>query len=553
MADMGSFHKQFYEIKDKVYQDNFVLKYTSAQAPQRRRVRVGTGRQKQMSIRYSVRKVSGESVRVCKDAFMKILHINKTRLNGVVRRNKQSGLMAHETRGGDRKSEKFGDLKVAICNFVKNFKGVESHYCRSKSKRIYLPSELNITKMFKMFKTENPNLNCKQSYFRKVFTTKFNIGFCHPRSDICSKCLQYGELIKLEQDEEKRGQLKNELTLHKKRGNAFFEFLKDESPDLMILSFDCQKNQNLPKVPDQAAYYSRQLYVFNFTIVKGTSKDDLTAKNVFSYVWTEDEHAKGSNEIASALYDYLTSQTTSFEGIKTLRLMCDGCPGQNKNSTLVATVCKWLSSNAPDTLKKVEMIFPIPGHSYIPPDRVFGVTEKEIKTRNTIIDPEEYINIFREHATVKMLGKEVVVYDWKKSLKGIIKDPKDFHFKISECKRLIFSRLKKDNRNIVVRGEMYYNNDIGARKCLTKAGRLPCHLNPQPIAPGEVAVKPAKIADVKKLLRTHFGDDWAERPQLRYYTSLLSTPETIPENAEEQEHNLLCEEHMDFDPPSQLI
>lgn len=85
--------------------------------------------------------------------------------------------MAIERRGGDRKSTKNVGLRNAIIKFIKRFKGVESHYCRSKSRRIYLPSKLSVASMFKMFLTEYTEFShCKESFFRRIFNTKFNIS-----------------------------------------------------------------------------------------------------------------------------------------------------------------------------------------------------------------------------------------------------------------------------------------------------------------------------------------------------------------------------------------
>lgn len=64
----------------------------------------------------------------------------------------------------------------------------------------------------------------------------------------------------------------------------------------------------LPKISDQAAYYSRQLYIYNFAVVKSVPENTLNRNNVTLYTWTEDEHRKGANEIASAVYN--TLQTT---------------------------------------------------------------------------------------------------------------------------------------------------------------------------------------------------------------------------------------------------
>lgn len=124
--------------------------------------------------------------------------------------------------------------------------------------------------------------------------------------------------------------------VHVLKAKAFYKFLSDQNEEIIIFSFDCQKNQNLPKVPDQSTYFSRQISLHNFTIVERNSRSALTPKNVFSYVWTEDCYAKDSNLIASAVFDRLNK--TNLSSYKTIRLMSDGCGGQNKNQFLFPCV-----------------------------------------------------------------------------------------------------------------------------------------------------------------------------------------------------------------------
>lgn len=71
----------------------------------------------------------------------------------------------------------------------------------------------------------------------------------------------------------------------------------------------------------------------------GHSHSELTQNNVFTYIWTEDVHAKGSNEISSALYHCLQNNI-DFTDVEVLRLMADGCSGQNKNSTIIGMISK---------------------------------------------------------------------------------------------------------------------------------------------------------------------------------------------------------------------
>ncbi|GBP39884.1 hypothetical protein EVAR_29114_1 [Eumeta japonica] len=89
--------------------------------------------------------------------------------------------------------------------------------------------------------------------------------------------------------------------------------------------------------------------------------------------------------------------------VSSVRLIADGCAGQNKNSTLLAMCSKWLTE-APRHVKCLEVIFPVVGHSYIPPDRVFALIEKEVKKREIIANPQEYLEIISQFSSVIHLG-----------------------------------------------------------------------------------------------------------------------------------------------------
>ena len=89
-------------------------------------------------------------------------------------------------------------------------------------------------------------------------------------------------------------------------GKKTFHTLLNKFEDgAVTLVFDCEKNLMLPKV--KTNQHSRQLHLFNFTVVRMVPTKKLGNANVTSYVWTEDERPRGSSEIASAMYDTLTS------------------------------------------------------------------------------------------------------------------------------------------------------------------------------------------------------------------------------------------------------
>lgn len=83
----------------------------------------------------------------------------------------------------------------------------------------------------------------------------------------------------------------------------------------------------------------------------------LSKDKVFSYVSFENEFKKGSCQIASAVYHRLNSLDLS--GIRTIKLIADGCGDQNKNSMLIGMLSTFLIKDAPATLKVIKVVFPI--------------------------------------------------------------------------------------------------------------------------------------------------------------------------------------------------
>nr|CAH7743168.1 unnamed protein product [Callosobruchus chinensis] len=334
MKELQFVHARFYEIPSKLKQDAFILKCCNAILPKRRRRREqreegSTAYQKQVSIGYRIPKQGGEWIRICRSAFMKILDLKKDRIQGVVKRFFFEGQTPSENRGGDRVLGKNDKKKLAMSNFMESFK-----CCRSQvTRRTYLPCELNIRKLHKLYiSSVEPFLTVKEHYFRSYFTTHYNIGFGTPITDACSVCLRHKENIKKEKDDERKNELNILQELHKLKAKAFYKMLKANRKEREVFSMDCQKNLALPKLPDQRAYFSSQYNFYNFSIVNGTANAKLNPETVTAYVWTDLDLPKNSSVIASALFHKLSNHNFS-EKIKEIFIFADGCPGQNKNIT----------------------------------------------------------------------------------------------------------------------------------------------------------------------------------------------------------------------------
>lgn len=107
------------------------------------------------------------------------------------------------------------------------------------------------------------------------------------------------------------------------------------------------------------------------------------------YQWTETQGGRGSTKIGSALLHYLDS--LDLERKNVLRLVCDGCGGQNKNSHIIHALMFWLVSKSLEHIEEINL--------------TFGRVEKQIKTMPVITKKEEYVDIYKNHGTILKLGK----------------------------------------------------------------------------------------------------------------------------------------------------
>lgn len=128
-----------------------------------------------------------------------------------------------------------------------------------------------------------------------------------------------------------------------------------------------------------------QINFYHLTIVCRSSKAKLDQENVRSHVWTVIDHQRNFNEVSSAVHHILL-QFNFTDKIKIVRLVCDGCGAQNKNSTVIGMPIYWLQYEAPSNIEKVKhsQLF---DYSYIPPYQVFGQIYRIYKKQKLSIHP----------------------------------------------------------------------------------------------------------------------------------------------------------------------
>lgn len=286
------------------------------------------------------------------------------------------------------------DIYQKICDHIASFKGRGSHYSTKDSQKTYLPQELNLNKMFQMFKELHPLCKVYYETYRTIFVKKFNISFGYPKSDTCSTCDEYlakKKVLECERDtadttsnpdcsnkeESKKPKnviLKeiNKLTIlhnvHLAKAKSFYiikrsakqSSRKSELKESICIDFG--KNFPIPKIPTNDVYYKRQLSVCLFNI--RTLSNSL---NVF-YVYPETIGKKGSNDVSSLVNHFLYNHLDL--KVRHLELFCDSCGGQNKNYTFFRFLHNVVHHQK--RLDSIKVTFPIRGHSYMENDKNMG-------------------------------------------------------------------------------------------------------------------------------------------------------------------------------------
>lgn len=361
---------------------------------------------------------------------------------------------------------------------------------------------------------KNKPVVCVQT-FTNVFYSFFNLGFGNPKTDVCSTCQKFDQDIEA-------GGLAGEEGVHKKKlheleAAKFYRKLNQSGlkRNVLCASFDLQQNMPLPRSNVGEAYYKRQLWLYNFGIIihKTKVKKEATQsrKNVFLYSWLENEGGRGSNEICSAVFNFLRRIRKRCELRKytNLHLYCDSCPGQNKNKTLLAALLQYVNSRL-CVFKRVIVTFPVVGHSYLPADRVFGRIEKEFRKRSEIINPNGYYSILEKHGNLKRYNRDWYHYDYKTMADSLINSN---NCGLRDTRRWMFEKNSKE----VKLSESFDGNWKTFR--ILKKQVVNLGIRKPKLLPPQTHVTAEKKKDVEQLLKLVKGS----KEDKKIYDDLLKT------------------------------
>ena len=336
---------------------------------------IATGRKprrKHLSRVYSPTTGSG-TVRVCKGLFLSTLKVSNDRLDRALAAQRANGEVPQKDKRGCNAKRKIAQEHVKeVMDHINMFLRYISHYTRNHQEhRQFLAQNLSIRILYEDYKQHCQQVGrpcVKESFYRKVFVTKFNLHFHQPLKDTCQKCDRFDITLKATPSDSAVAAQKE---LHQRKAEKSRETLKNSkaltSLQHAVFTFDLQKTLICPVVTTGVAYYKRQLCVYNLGI------HDIVDDSAKMYVWDESVASRGATEIGSCLFRYIQQKVTS--GAHTITMFSDSCGGQNRNFK-IASLMSYL---AEEMKVVITLHFMQSGHSFLPNDADFGVIEKEKK------------------------------------------------------------------------------------------------------------------------------------------------------------------------------
>lgn len=259
-----------------------------------------------------------------------------------------------------------------------------SHYAREKTESKYLNSDLNLAKLYALYKEEVDH-PVSQSFYSRIFYDNFNLRFKKPKTDTCHKCDIYmakrksctGDELEMLDEWHEAHLACGECIQAQMKADIAAAKIDDK---LETFTYDMQKILPLLKVPTSISYYKRNWNLYNLVIHTAS-----TGKGKFN-TWTEDEASKGTQEVGSCLKVHIESSTKPMEH---LNLWSDSCGGQNRSIKLVLMMMYVLQNHK--TLKTISMRYLLSGHSFLPNDTEFGEVETALRCHERLFGDEQYM------------------------------------------------------------------------------------------------------------------------------------------------------------------
>ncbi|XP_074658224.1 uncharacterized protein LOC141911149 [Tubulanus polymorphus] len=285
------------------------------------------------------------------------------------------------------------------------------------------------------------------------------LKFHNPKKDACGLCESYRN-----GNETEKAKLKDQFETHiseKEKVRNIKSSLKCHASlndKINVCSFDLQQVIFLPKTNRSEIFYSRRLSCYNFTI------SDVNSKHCECFLWHEGIAGRGSNEIASCVYQYL--KRIDANSVRHVFLFADGCSGQNKNSILPCMLLYFVQNSV--NVQSITIRYFEPHHGQNEGDAVHSCVERAIKRIPEIMTPSELsaiIKMARLRSTTSVTQVDTGdILNWKDLAKNLsilrIREANDGSLEI-DWKKVRELQVNKDSPSIIG-FKMSHHDDVFA-------------------------------------------------------------------------------------------
>jgi len=382
--DRKIIHESFWNLASWNLQRGFLADHVKHLPKQRERKRKDENgalnlkpRCRQMTRQYQLTS-NRERKTVCQKFFLSTLSIDERRIRQLLDTLSATGTVELDKRGKHNNHFTKAEEEAAVVAHISKFKTVDSHYVRKTAKAQYLPQQLTVKEMHRMYVEEHDGNGKVEDYkfYHRIFTERFNLKFQKNKKDQCDKC----EGFKNTPDDKKTPEMIAEHDMHideKASARDLKAEMKLQGKDDGVVSsaFDLEKVLLAPHGQTSSFYYSKRLKIHNFTIT------DITSMETHCYVWHEGEAAKGSSEVATCLQQFLQqTQETN------VNLFSDRCGGQNSNRMVIIAIHDVFYRSQ---LEELTMNFLVTGHSQNENDTAHSNIEQAVRKR-TLYTPDQW-------------------------------------------------------------------------------------------------------------------------------------------------------------------
>ena len=346
--------------------------------------------------------VNYKAIPVCKEAFLNIFDIHASRVNNLKKKIQPDGSLQGDMRGQQGTHNAIDPKLIdAVHDHIQSLNVCSSHYDidgKVGSKQYIVP-HIDYDSMNKVYTRyieycASKNIEHVKAYkYSEIFNKHYNISIMSPKIDICGTCEKLKQdiaIAKRNNDHDLEVKLQQKLDTHENSAKLAYltmSQMKDKNywkpEEWLCICIDLQQTHMLPKTNWNANWYKRKCSMYNFCIA-----DLQQNEEPYFYLWEEFNGGKGSAEIFTAIdmylreYVYCNPERTQ----KKLRIVADNAGGQNKNQHLLMALLRMVHLGY---FSRIELIYLVPGHSYMAPDRKFGNVANAKKKRAYILSPDD--------------------------------------------------------------------------------------------------------------------------------------------------------------------